>query len=104
MTNSSTGAPVRTSQERQAAVVFDEVARLAACMERMGIMLVANDGEDDRDVDAYQTAITTLSCVVGLLGDMGSKLCGGLVLRGTDPEKWLLPPSYHAAGNRGERQ
>lgn len=104
MDNGSTGAPNRATRERQAALIFDEIANLASCVERMGILLVANGEEDERDIAAYQTAIKTISAVVGLLGDMGSNLCGGFAQRGVEPEKWLLSPVYHLVAAVGEKQ
>jgi hypothetical protein len=83
-------------------VIFNEVALLASCVERMGILLVANQDEDERDTAAYQQAIKAISSQIGLISDIGSELCGGSTWYGADPRRWLLPPMFHQDGSSGQ--
>lgn len=95
-------APTKTAQDQrdppngQPGVIFAEIADLASCVERLGVLLVAGEDEDDRDRTAYETGIRALSNQIGLLADMGARLCGESQLKGGDPARWLLPPVFQA--------
>jgi hypothetical protein len=84
----------RTLAERRAAVVFGEINGLASVVERLGVLLVADQNEDERDTMAFQEGIKALASQIGLLADFGAELTGGLTLHGPDVAKWLLPPIY----------
>jgi len=94
-------APTKAAQDQrdrpkgQPGVIFAEIADLASCVERLGVLLVAGDGEDHRDRAAYETGIRALSNQIGLLADMGARLCGESQLKGGDPAQWLLPPVFN---------
>lgn len=95
-------APTKTAQDQrdqprgQPGVIFAEIADLASCVERLGVLLVAGDDDDPRDRTAYETGIRALSNQIGLLADIGARLCGDSALKGGDPAQWLLPPVFHA--------
>jgi hypothetical protein len=91
----------RTSDEERAGWIFSEINVLAECVQRMGILLVAEGSEDPRDAAAFQCAIQALSAQIGLLADMGAELTDGLPLRGADPRRWLLPPVYKIEDAQG---
>jgi hypothetical protein len=84
----------RTLAERRAGVVFGEISTLASVIERLGVLLIADQNEDERDTMAFQEGIKALALQVGLLADFGAGLTGGLQLHGPDIPKWLLPPIY----------
>jgi hypothetical protein len=83
-----------TLAERRAGVVFGEINLLAAVVERLGVLLVADQTGDERDTVAFQESIKAIASQIGLLADFGAELTGGLQHHGVDIAKWLLPPIY----------
>ena len=81
----------RTLAEERASLIFGEIAELAQCVERMGVLLIA-EPEDERDAQAYMNAVKQLSCQIGLLSDFGAKVTGGSGYASF--EEWMLPPVY----------
>jgi hypothetical protein len=103
MSDGSTSAPAGANRQRQAAVILSEIGLLAMCVERFGIMLV-QEPEDERDVAALQIGIKAIAGHIGLISDVGSRLCGGFTWHQADATQWLLPPSYHVDADGGEQQ
>lgn len=93
MADSDSMSPERSLEERQAGVIFEQIASLATCVERLGVLLVAGP-EDSRDESAYQLAVKAISNQIGLLADMGARATGAAALNGGDPVDWLLPPVF----------
>ncbi|MDF2463619.1 MAG: hypothetical protein K0Q43_1854 [Ramlibacter sp.] len=88
----------RDSPKGRAGVIFGEIADLASCVERLGILLVTCNDEAPEDRAACELAIRALSNQIGLLADIGAQLCGKGQLKGSDPAQWLLPPAFHMEG------
>jgi hypothetical protein len=93
MSNIDSMGGERPLQQQQAGVIFGQIASLASCVERLGVLLV-DQPEDGRDESAYQIAITAISNQIGLLADIGAKATGDVQLNGGDPIEWLLPPVF----------
>lgn len=96
-----TTSPRGTETEQRAGLIFSEVAELAQCIERMGILLVVGP-EDERDAEAYLRTINALSAQIGLLCDFGARITGGLETRSAKVDQWLLSPAYRWVGERAE--
>lgn len=99
MENRSTPAPTSAMRLRQAGIVFSDAGQLAMCLERFGIMLVAEQ-EDERDTAALLAGIKAIASQIGYLSDLGAKLCGESTWNGADATKWLLPPVFHGQGEQ----
>lgn len=82
--------------ERQAAVIFDTLAEQADAAGKMIVQAIMAVGGGDEGAEAAQllVAAETLLSTIGFLADRGSRLTGGVTLKGADPDAWFMPPSY----------
>jgi hypothetical protein len=84
----------RSLAEQRAGVIFDQITSLSEVVARLGVLCIENQNDDERDMMAFHEAIKALAAQIGLLGDFGAGLTGGMQLHGPDIAKWLLPPIY----------
>lgn len=77
----------------QAAVSFGTIASLANSVRELCVEAVMNMGDHDNAAN-MATAASDLASQIGLLADIGACSLGGMVMKGTNPSRWLQPPIY----------
>jgi hypothetical protein len=77
---------------KQAGIILNMVAELAASVERLTVNLISE--EQNSDQASMLVAIKVLAQQIGWQSDLGAEKIGADVCFG-DAEYWTLPNSYH---------
>jgi hypothetical protein len=93
-TTSAAKAPTAVAIE-QAGILFEQIASLAATLDRE-CYYAHGEQVEDREPERVQQELDRLREAINRIGwmaDTGCEKIGGATVRGS-AEEWLLPPSY----------